>query len=613
MSVHSRDSNPGADGEDDAEQDRHAPKLGKVPLHGRLAVGSVVIGNSQSGNVGKDGDEDDQLNVQAPVKNGNPQAEIDLEVDRQSDTVDDIGVHAVENLTRSLQGINDGTKTRGEEDDISSRASSIGSTLDSNTSIGLLERGSIVDTVTSHGNQVATLLQNLDDVVLVLGEHLGETISSLDEVVDLRARHVTATAETQTLSVVNVGTETKLAGSLTSNADGITSKHLDGQTERLGLVDGTGSVVARRVEAGHDTQDLPLALPTLAGNTQRTEATRSELGHLVLVGLVNLLRDGVILLDSFENEERRTLHADDALTLRGLDDGNDLLGDRVEGVELDDLVLVEDALGAGVVLQRLEESLVDGIKTLLLAGSGQAGSEHEVLGVNAGDGIGLVERELVLGEGTSLVRAEDLNTSQRFDGRELLDDGLLLGEVGSTDGHGGGDDGRETDRDTDDGNGESELEDHDNRVRTVKAGNPDDQEGQNDKDQQDGADAVEHLREVTAAGAGGADEGSSTANEGVVTSGCDDEESFTTLDSRRGVALVTLALLNGERLARDGRLVDLEESTIGDDATISGDDGTLLNLEDITGDDFGCLNLFESAITQNDSLQGQSSSNRISS
>lgn len=78
----------------------------------------------------------------------------------------------------------------------------------------------------------------------------------------------------------------------------------------------------------------------------------------------------MVLLDSLQNGKRGTLDASDALTLGRLDDGDDLLGDGVEGVELENLVHGENGLGAGVVLKGLEESLVDSINTLLLAGSG---------------------------------------------------------------------------------------------------------------------------------------------------------------------------------------------------------------------------------------------------
>lgn len=389
-------------------------------------------------------------------------------MDRQGDTVDDVGVHAVENLAGGFEGIDDGAETGGKEDNIGSRAGSVGGTLDSNTRISLLERGSIVDTVTSHGNEVATLLENLDDVVLVLGENLSETVGSLNEIVNLRARHVTTATETETLSIVDVGAETELTRSLTSDTDGITSKHLDGQTERLGLVDSAGGIVARGVRAGHDTEDLPVGVLALASNTEGTETTGGELGDLVLVGSIDILGNDVVLLDSLQHEKRGTLDADDALTLGRLNNGLDLLGDGIEGLEVKDAVLAKHGLGTGVESQALEESLVDSIHTLLLAGSGQAGSEHEILGVDTINGVGLGKGELVLGEGTGLVRAQNLDTSEGLDSGELLNDSLLLGEVGSTDSHGGGDDSGETDGHTNDGNGKGELENGDNAVGAVE-------------------------------------------------------------------------------------------------------------------------------------------------
>ena len=606
VGIHGGDSDPGTDSEDNTKDDGHAPELRKVPLDRRLGVGSVVVGNGKSGDVGEDGNEDNELNVQAAVQDGNPETKVNLEMDGQGDTVDDVGVHAVENLAGSLEGIDDGAETRGKEDDIGSGAGSVGGTLDGNTSIGLLERGSIVDTVTSHGNEVATLLENLDDVVLVLGENLGETIGSLNEIVNLRAGHVTTTTETETLSVVDVGAETELTRSLASDTDGITSKHLDGQTERLGLVDSAGGIVARGVRAGHDTKDLPVGVFTLASNTEGTETTGGELSDLVLVGGIDILGDNVVLLDSLQDEKRGTLDTDDTLALGGLNNGLNLLGDGIEGLEVEDTVLAKHRLGARVESQTLEESLVDSIHTLLLAGSGQAGSEHEILGVDTLDGVGLGKGELVLGEGTGLVRAENLDTSKGLDSGELLNDGLLLGEVGSTDSHGGGDDSGETDGHTNDGNGKSELENLDDAVGAVERGNPDNQVGQDNQKEQDGTNAVEDLSEVTRAGASSVDKGSSATDEGVVTSGGNDNEGLTTLDGGGSVAGVVLVLVDGERLTGDGGLINLEESIIGDDTAISGNDGTLLNLENITGDNLGSLDLLQGAVTENDSLEGKS-------
>ncbi len=262
-------------------------------------------------------------------------------------------------------------------------------------------------------------------------------------------------------------------------------------------------------------------------------------------------------------------------------------------MELNDLVLGKDTLGAGVVLEGLEERLVDGIHTLLLARGSQAGSQHEILGVDTGNGVGLGQRELVLGEGTGLVGAEDFDTSERLDGGELLDDSLLLGEVGSTDSHGGGHDSGETDGHTDNGDGEGELEDLDDGVGAVEGADPDDKVGEDDENQENGTDTVQDLSEMASAAASSVDERRGATDEGVVTGGSHDDESLTTLDSGGSVALIALVLVDGERLTSDGALVNLEESIVGDNTTVGGDDGTLLYLEDIAGNDLGGLNFLE--------------------
>ena len=472
---HGGEGDPSTDGKNTSEKDRHTPELGKVPLDGSLGVGSVVVGNGKRSNIGENGNEDDEVQVEGLIHDRDPKTQEDLQVKRQGDTVDNVGVHAVEDLTGGLESVNDSGETRSQEDDISSRTGSIRCTLDGNTSVGLLERWSVVDTITSHSNQVTTLLQDLDDIVLVLGEDLSETIGSLNEIVNLRTGHVTTTTKTKTFSIVDVCSKTELAGSLTSNTDGVTSQHLDGETKSLSFVDSLCSVVSWGVRARHDTENLPMAFTTLAGNTEGTETTGSEFSNLVLVVIEDLLIDGVVFLNSAENEERGTLNTDDTLALGRLDNGSNLLGDGIEGVEFKDLVSGENVLGTWVVSERLQESLVNGIETLLLAGSSQTSSQHEIISLNTIDCIWLSKGELVLGKGTSLVRAEDFDTSKRLNGGELLDDSLLLGKVGSTDGHGGSDDSWETDWNTNDSDGESEFQNVNNSVVSVERGNPDDE------------------------------------------------------------------------------------------------------------------------------------------
>jgi hypothetical protein len=111
---------------------------------------------------------------------------------------------------------------------------------------------------------------------------------------------------------------------------------------------------------------------------------------------------------------------------------------------------------------------------------------------------------------------------------------------------------------------------------------------------------------MTLTGGSSVDKSGGTTNKGVVTGGGDDKEGLTTLDTGRSIALVTLVLVDGERFTSDGRLIDLKEGILGDDATIGGDNGTFLNLENITGNDLGSLNLLEGTVTENNSLESKS-------
>lgn len=63
MGIHGGDSNPGTNSEDKTKEDGHAPKLRKVPFDRSLGVGSVVVCNGKGGDVGEDGNEDNELNV----------------------------------------------------------------------------------------------------------------------------------------------------------------------------------------------------------------------------------------------------------------------------------------------------------------------------------------------------------------------------------------------------------------------------------------------------------------------------------------------------------------------------------------------------------------------
>jgi hypothetical protein len=96
--IHGGKGNPGTNSEDNTEKDGHTPELGEVPLDGSLRERSIVVSNGKSSNIGENSNENDKLDVQALVEDGDPEAKEDLHMKRQSNTVNDVSIHAMEDL-----------------------------------------------------------------------------------------------------------------------------------------------------------------------------------------------------------------------------------------------------------------------------------------------------------------------------------------------------------------------------------------------------------------------------------------------------------------------------------------------------------------------------------
>lgn len=557
---------PGSGSQKDTEDDGDNPDLRQLPLDGALFVVGVVVGNGDGGQVSEQGNEDNQIGTDGLVNDDHGGDKVDLKVETQSNTVLNVGLHTLENLTGELDSIDDGGQTGGKEDNIGGSLGGLSGTLDSDTTVSLLKRGSIVDTVTSHGSQVTTLLEHLDDLVLVLGEDLSETVSLLNEIVLSRASKTTVD---QTLGVVNLGRESKHLAGFLGNGKSITSQHLDGQTKVLGLSDGVGGILTRGVEHGVHAQQLPGLALLLDGNTEGTETTTSELSSLLteLVGL--LLR----ALGHVEDSLGGTLGADVADTIAGTD-GGDTLGDGVErSVLLGNPVAGEDLTGLGVATEGHDGDLVDGVEVLDVVVGGNGSNSHHPVNINTLVDVGLTDGELVGSKGTSLVRAENVDTSKGLNGSELLDDSLLLSQVGSTDSEGGGSDDGKTDGDTNDQENQGVVEQvavlvlgsSDLEV-TVETTDPGSENPEHDKDEQGGTDVVHDSLEVTLI-LGTLDESSGLTDERVAGGGSDNSVGLTTLATSGVVASVSHVLVDSERFTSDGGLVNGNK----------GDTGTGLN------------------------------------
>jgi len=551
---HASSDNPSTDGEKYTEDDRDEPDLGQLPLDRTLLRVSIVVGDGDGGQISEEGDKDNQVTSDDFVDDNGREGEVDFQVQAESDTVLDVCLHTLENLASSLDGQDDGGKTGGKEDDVGGSLGSFGGTFNSNTTISLLEGRSIVDTVTSHGSQMATLLQHLDDLVLVFGEDFSETIGTLDKVVLSRAGKTTVD---KLRRVVDLGTKSEHLASLLGNSDSITSQHLDRDTEVLGFDDGLRGVVTRRVEHRKHTEENPWLLVLAVGDTKRSETTASELGSLGAEEGGLLLTGG----SKSQNSLRGTLCAFVAVTAKSAN-GNNTLGDRIERSEFLGLpVVLENIAGLGVTLESEDGDLVNGIEGLDVVRRSQSCDSHHPVDVLAFGDERLTNGKLVSGEGTGLVRTQNVDTCERLDGSQLLDNSLLLGEIGGTDGEsGGGDDGK-TDGDTDDkhdkSNGQKRLRRFfwgGNAHVAEETTDPGGENPEDDENQKRCTDRVHDGLEVTLI-LGSLDEHSGTTDEGVLGGSDDDGIGLATLATGSVVDGVTHELVDGERFSGDGRLI----------------------------------------------------------
>ena len=400
---HGTTNDPGTKGEEYTENHGDNPDLGQLPLDRTSLKVSIVVSNSDGSQISEQSKEDDEIDSDSLVDDDHRSDEIDFQVKAESDTVLDVRLHTLENLASDLDGGDDSAKTRSEEHNIGGGLRSFGSTFDGNTTVRLLQGGSIVDTVTSHGSEMATFLQHLDDLVLVLGENFSETIGLLNEIVLSRTRKTTVD---ETLRVVDLGTESKHLASLLGNSDGITSKHLDGKTKNLGLSDGGSGILTRGVEHRQHAEQLPFLVTFLDSDTKRTETTSSELGSLSLVHVGGLLGAVAEVQDSLGSAL-----GTDVLDTILLALGGDTLGDRVEGSELVSLPASrEHFLGSWVSLEGEDSNLVDGVKRLDIVGRSESRDGHHPVDIDTLGDIGVANAELVGSEGTSLIGAEDIDT-----------------------------------------------------------------------------------------------------------------------------------------------------------------------------------------------------------
>lgn len=371
----------------------------------------------------------------------------------------------------------------------------------------------------------------------MLGEDTGETIGIHDHFVQSSVLAAGSGSLLENLGGVHVVTETETTASFLSNSELITSNHLDLDSESEGIIDSLLGIVTGRIEDGEKTDEFEAVAFTLVivvveflvSDGQSTETTGGEFLNVGLKTVLNVV--GLVAGAEFDDLAGHTLGntLETARRLLAVGDFGSLI-DGVEGLEIDEFDTSAGLLG---VVKHADNASIDGV---LVLGTGSiGGEEHDIIGGEGAVGLDelLVDGKLVGGEGTGLVGAEDGDTSQLLNSGNTGDDGLVLGELLSTDGESDG-------QDSGHGNGDTTNEQDEDVVETttvgvVEGGVEDDdfeKDEDTDGDQAERTDLGENLLQVTGGIVILTDEGSSATEESVGTSGDNDTLSFTSLASR---------------------------------------------------------------------------------
>jgi hypothetical protein len=86
---------------------------------------------------------------------------------RIDESTNGVVLHPLEDASAGEDSADDDTETWLSKDNVGSAPGRVGSVRDSDTDVGLLKSRGVVDTVSSHTNDVLLLLQSLHDLVLV--------------------------------------------------------------------------------------------------------------------------------------------------------------------------------------------------------------------------------------------------------------------------------------------------------------------------------------------------------------------------------------------------------------------------------------------------------------
>ena len=398
-----------------------------VPGLGLVLVVNVVIGNGQDGAVVEQRQHHDHHRRQRiEVEDQDRQRHEEQHADRLGDAVDRVAVHALEDAAALLDGVDDHREPRCQQHDRGSRTRRVRRAGYGDAAIGLLQRRGVIDAVPGHADDVAALLQNVDDVEFVLRKHLRESIGMLDGLGKLRGLLMLGVAKTA--GVENIRAQAQFPGGFPGDGQRIARHHLDGHPHVSSGRDGRLGLLPGRVEQRQDTQKLPWPIGLGARHTQSAKAPRRELVDRLVDRLLDLGGIG----RQFQDHLRRPFGDLEFLAVRARDGGFRAFVDGIERLEMGYLIRLQGM----VVLQGAEHGEVDGV--LVVRPRRQRRAQNELSCRDVVQAERIAQRQLVLGQRAGLVGAQHVDAGQFLDGRQPRHDRLPAGEQPRADRHGHG-------------------------------------------------------------------------------------------------------------------------------------------------------------------------------
>ena len=137
----------------------------------------VVVGNGQNRAVVEQGQHHDHHRGQRiKVEDQDRQGHEQQHAQGLGNAVDRVAVHPLEDFPALLDRVDDHRQAGGHQHDGRRGARRVRGARNGDAAVGLLQRRGVIHPVAGHADDVAALLQDIDNMELVLREHLGEAV-----------------------------------------------------------------------------------------------------------------------------------------------------------------------------------------------------------------------------------------------------------------------------------------------------------------------------------------------------------------------------------------------------------------------------------------------------